>query len=810
MPIAQKMDEETLRKLAKLYQRLGQLETSKAARENFLPFVNAVWPNFIAGRHHRIVAEKLEAVANGTLKRLIICMPPRHTKSEFASFLFPAWFIGRKPDLKIMQATHTADLSIRFGRKVRNLMDGDDYRKVFPDVKLRADSKAAYRWETDEGGEYYACLTPKSLVHTVNGPRTADSIRVGDKLLNCGDPVTVRRVYAGNMHDATVTVAGLSCSKDHPIWTMNRGWVYAGDLLPNDLLSTESISDKLKALVRRSRRHAPVEHAHVSTLAGDFVPLSEPARREVASLWGAGDLRLRAVEGLRKLFGRHGDAPVALAYSRTDGQRRAVQPGELSVGDTASAVEQHSQKRPHRGADYGAARAASWSDARDHRLPHPSRPQPLGRGEGTEEELRAYGDPEGLGWVRRLFASFASRCLQGVCQSGRGAEGYLARAQRAAVHVSGFLLGIRPAGHIRVEAHEPRPFINFLTGGDHTFFANGVLTHNCGVGGSIAGRGADLFIVDDPHSEQDAMSPTALENTWEWYMSGPRQRLQPGGAIVVVMTRWGEADLTARLLRQQAMDPKADKWEVVEFPAILDSGEPLWPEYWKLDELEKIKASISASKWQAQYMQRPTSDASSIVKREWWRIWGKEDVPRLQYVIQSYDTAFLKSRTADYSAIQTWGVFYPTEDSPPNCILLDAKKGRWEFPDLKRIALEEYKYWEPETVLIEAKASGLPLTQELRAMGIPVVNFTPSRGNDKHSRVNAVSPLFESGLVWRPETSWAEEVVEELAAFPFGENDDMVDCVTQALMRFRQGGFIAHPDDYQMEVLRRPSNRVYY
>ena len=337
-----------------------------------------------------------------------------------------------------------------------------------------------------------------------------------------------------------------------------------------------------------------------------------------------------------------------------------------------------------------------------------------------------------------------------------------------------------------------------------------MLTHNCGVGGSIAGRGADLFIVDDPHSEQDAMSPTALENTWDWYMSGPRQRLQPGGAIVVVMTRWGEADLTARLLKQQAMDPKADKWEVVEFPAILDSGEPLWPEYWKLDELEKIKASISASKWQAQYMQRPTSDAASIIKREWWKIWEKGDVPRLQYVIQSYDTAFLKSRTADYSAIQTWGVFYPSEDSPPNCILLDAKKGRWEFPDLKRIALEEYKYWEPETVLIEAKASGVPLTQELRAMGIPVVNFTPSRGNDKHSRVNAVSPLFESGLVWRPETSWAEEVVEELAAFPFGEHDDMVDCVTQALMRFRQGGFIAHPDDYQMEVLRRPSNRVYY
>lgn len=293
-------------------------------------------------------------------------------------------------------------------------------------------------------------------------------------------------------------------------------------------------------------------------------------------------------------------------------------------------------------------------------------------------------------------------------------------------------------------------------------------------------------------------------------MAGPRQRLQPGGAIVVVMTRWGEADLTARLIKQQAMDPKADQWEVVEFPAIFDSGEPLWPEYWKLEELEKIKASISASKWMAQYMQRPTSDAASIIKREWWQVWDKEDVPRLQYVIQSYDTAFLKSRTADYSAIQTWGVFYPKEDAPPNVILLDAKKGRWEFPELKRVALEEYRYWDPESVLIEAKASGMPLTQELRAMGIPVVNFTPSRGNDKHSRVNSVSPLFESGLVWRPDTSWAEEVVEELAAFPFGQNDDMVDCATQALMRFRQGGFIGHPDDYQMEVLKRPSNRVYY
>ena len=216
------------------------------------------------------------------------------------------------------------------------------------------------------------------------------------------------------------------------------------------------------------------------------------------------------------------------------------------------------------------------------------------------------------------------------------------------------------------------------------------------------------------------------------------------------------------------------------------------------------------SKWQAQYMQQPTSDTSAIIKRDWWRIWTHEKIPRLQYVMQSYDTAFLKTQTADFSAIQTWGVFYPKEDSPPNIILLDAKKGRWEFPDLKRIALDEYKYWEPETVLIEAKSSGIPLTQEFRSMGIPVVNFTPSRGNDKHARVNSVAPLFESGMVWCPEASWAEEVVEEVAAFPFGEHDDMVDAMTQALMRFRQGGFIGHPEDYPDSDEPRSFTRKYY
>jgi predicted phage terminase large subunit-like protein len=329
-----------------------------------------------------------------------------------------------------------------------------------------------------------------------------------------------------------------------------------------------------------------------------------------------------------------------------------------------------------------------------------------------------------------------------------------------------------------------------------------------GVGGAITGRGADLLIIDDPHSEQDALSPNAMENAYEWYTSGPRQRLQPGGKIVLVMTRWSTKDLTGILLNNQK-EVKGDQWEVVEFPAILDHGTPVWPEYWKLDELEKVKATLPVQKWNAQWMQSPTSEEGAIIKREWWRPWKSKYIPPLQHVIQSYDTAFLKSETADYSAITTWGVFFPSEDQGAQLMLLDAVKGRYEFPELRRKALEQYKYWEPETVLVEAKASGLPLTYELRKIDIPVVNFTPSKGNDKHARVNSVAPLFESGMIWAPEQKFAEEVIEECAAFPHGDHDDLVDSMTQAVMRFRQGGFVAHPEDY-VEEKREWVKRDYY
>ena len=483
-----KLPSDVRKKFLQLQVMYAEKKIQNKAKDDFLSFVKCVWPEFIEGAHHRHIAKKFNDLATGKISRLIVNMPPRHTKSEFASYLLPAWMVGRQPKLKIIQATHTGELAIRFGRKAKNLIDSEDYAKIFK-TRLQEDSQAAGRWETAQGGEYFAA----------------------------------------------------------------------------------------------------------------------------------------------------------------------------------------------------------------------------------------------------------------------------------------------------------------------------------GVGGAITGRGADLLIIDDPHSEQDALSPTAMENAYEWYTSGPRQRLQPGGKIVLVMTRWSKKDLTGILLKNQS-EVKADQWEIVEFPAILDHGkksEAVWPEYWKLDELEKVKATLPVGKWNAQWMQRPTSEEGALIKREWWRVWDHDEPPNLHYVIQSYDTAYLKKETADFSAITTWGVFYPNEDSPANLILVDAIKGRYEFPELRRIALDQYKYWNPESVIIEAKAAGLPLTYELRQMDIPVQNFTPSRGNDKHVRVNTCAPLFESGMIWAPDQKFAEEVIEECAAFPHGDHDDLVDSMTQAVMRFRQGGFLRHPEDYVMEK-RAPRKFEYY
>ena len=324
-----------------------------------------------------------------------------------------------------------------------------------------------------------------------------------------------------------------------------------------------------------------------------------------------------------------------------------------------------------------------------------------------------------------------------------------------------------------------------------------------GVGGALAGRGAHLIIADDPLSEQDikAGNTSSLDSTYEWFSAGLRTRLMPGGKICVLHTRWHQRDLIGRLLKDSATNEGGDKYEAFEFPAILYEGteneKSIWPEQWSLEALQTTRASMHHIMWQwyAQYQQNPTASEAAIIKREWIRRWEKETPPPCEFIVQAYDTALTTKQRSDYSVCHTWGTWTSEEDGSNNVILLNSVKGKYEFPELKVMAHTQFDNWEPDSVIVEAKASGQPLIDEMRRSGIFVQDFSPGKGQDKIARLNAVADMFASGHVWFPETAWAATTVEEILAFPAGEHDDEVDAMTLALMRIRKGGLLQQRND---------------
>ena len=329
----------------------------------------------------------------------------------------------------------------------------------------------------------------------------------------------------------------------------------------------------------------------------------------------------------------------------------------------------------------------------------------------------------------------------------------------------------------------------------------------CGVGSALAGRGADLLLIDDPHSEQDVLNGNfeVFDKAYEWFTYGARTRQMPGGRVAIVQTRWHMDDLTGRVVRDMTQNDLSDQYEVVEFPAILEvedsnTGEivekALWPEWMPMEALLKTKASMPLFQWNSQFQQQPTAEEAALVKREWWRIWKQEKPPVCEYVIMSLDAAAEKNNRADFTAITTWGVFFNENENLYQIILLYSVKDRVEFPELKEMAKEEYEHWKPDAFIVEKKSSGTPLYQELRRTGMIIQEYTPHRGTgDKFARLNSVADIIRSGLVWVPETRWAEDLVEEVAGFPFMSHDDLVDSTVMALMRFRQGGFLRLPSD---------------
>ena len=296
-----------------------------------------------------------------------------------------------------------------------------------------------------------------------------------------------------------------------------------------------------------------------------------------------------------------------------------------------------------------------------------------------------------------------------------------------------------------------------------------------GRGGSITGRGADLLIIDDPIKDcAEAQSEVLRRSLYEWFCSVAYTRLQPGGTICIVQTRWHEADLAGMLLSNNPQE-----WEVLGLPAIAEkdesfrqAGEALWPERFPLDRLESIRAAVGESAWASLYQQRPAAAEGAVFKREWWRSY--EQPPQFSRVLQSWDTAFKTGSANDFSVCTTWGV------ATFGYFLLGFWRGKVEFPELKRQMASQAAVWNPTAILVEDQASGQSLIQELKwQSALPIIPIKPDR--DKMSRAQAATPIIEAGKVFVPNAPWRKQFVDELAAFPTGIHDDVVDSTTQAL-----------------------------
>ncbi len=329
-----------------------------------------------------------------------------------------------------------------------------------------------------------------------------------------------------------------------------------------------------------------------------------------------------------------------------------------------------------------------------------------------------------------------------------------------------------------------------------------------GAGSAITGRGAHLLLIDDPiKGREEADSAAMRGNLLDWYRSTAYTRLMPGGSVIVIQTRWHEDDLAGWILRETGHEG----WDIVEFPAILDDraakmldlkvGSPLWEDAYPLERLEEIKKTVGTREWTSLYAQKPSIEEGNLVKRWWWKYWKKEHPPEFDYIIQSWDTAYTVSETSDYSACTTWGVF--SGEGGYNLYLMDAFRERLTFPELKNAAISLYNNHQPDLILVEAKASGLSLVQELMRTGLPIHPFNPKR-MDKLARVHSVTPLFESGRVYAPDTDETEMVVSQCAAFPNTKHDDLVDSTSQALIRLRKGWMVNHPQDAPFEESTGP------
>ena len=307
-----------------------------------------------------------------------------------------------------------------------------------------------------------------------------------------------------------------------------------------------------------------------------------------------------------------------------------------------------------------------------------------------------------------------------------------------------------------------------------------------GVGGPITGKGADVLIIDDPvKNAEEANSESYRKNSWEWFKSTAYTRLEPNGAIVLIMTRWHEDDLAGRLIELMNQG-KGDRWEVLNLPAIAEendllgrnTGDPLWPERFNIKELLRIKETTGSYWWSALYQQRPQPPEGGLLKLYWINHYLPNELPPLKdlRIYQAWDLAISTKDNADYTVCTTLGV------SKENQIfVLDWYRDKIDFPTQVKMVKNLAKKWSPLIIAIESNAYQQALPQQLKKTSMLPIKEV-KRTNDKVTRISSGFVLFENGKVLLPQKhDELENFINEYVYFPQGKHDDMLDSMELTL-----------------------------
>jgi predicted phage terminase large subunit-like protein len=717
------------------------------------------------------MAKKFEEIAEGKLKRLIINLGPRHTKSEFGSYLLPSWFLGKYPDKKVIQASNTADLAVNFGRKVRNLVGSEEYAKIFPDVALRQDSKSAGRWATNRNGEYFAI----GVGGTMTG-KGADLLIIDDPhseqeaALAAGRPEIYDSVFEWyssgprqRLQPGGAIVVIMCMTGDTSVLMADGSHTPLSELRAGDMVATFDKGRLTKSKVNNWQSSGVDSIYKIQTQSGRILRAN---KRHPFLVMNDGVLewtrlhQLKIGDELVSLKDAPGpqDQKQNLGFAGRALQKLAITAKTLMRRIALWVITANGKTSPANNARNQPAQTGCVNHATENNTP--LHPQPL----NTEEQSGSnHATASRLAnttkWLQNaaICVMSAAKSLLTKTPAPTGTGSSVLTTATTQGKCAGFYA---TTATLQSATERRQAFLNELQ--------------------RISDFTTDQIVAITSDGQEEVFD-VEIDRTENFIANG----------VVSHNTRWSKSDLTGKILKTAGELGKEDQWEIIELPAIMPSGKPLWPEFWSYEELSALRDELPPAKWNAQYQQNPTAEEGAIVKREWWKIWEKEQAPRCEFVIQSWDTAFTKGERNDYSACTTWGVFHMNEDeNDVNIILLDCFQKRMEFPELKEKAHAHYVEWEPDAFIVEAKAAGAPLIFELRKMGIPVSEYTPSRGNDKFVRINSVADLFQSGKVWAPDTRWARELIENMAAFPNAPHDDDVDSAVQALIRFRQGGFL--------------------